>query len=165
MANPNALVDRISGLSTPSEARAVGPEQPSQFVTVRFQGGRSGLLDMTIPRSAVWADVLQSLNQANEPAYVEIDPKTNAITALFCPLTVGVGAITPTTSGDAVEVELIISHARHYLRRTRRDFEQLLKTLQTAQEKGTPVLVTETLDDHEIIDVRPGPKTRARRKK
>ncbi|MGQ9871194.1 MAG: hypothetical protein ACUVQO_10405 [Leptodesmis sp.] len=39
---------------------------------MNFQGGRSGQLDLAIPRSVVWADVLDSLRQANEPVYVEL---------------------------------------------------------------------------------------------
>ncbi len=154
MTNPNALVDGILDISPPVEALEARPGQPPQrFVTVSFQGGRSGLLDITIPRSAVWADILDSLRQANEPVYVEIDPKTNVVTELLIPLTVRVGNLTPTATGDAVEVELIISHARHYLRRANPDFQKILNTLQTAKKKGTMVIVTET-DDHDIIDLR-----------
>jgi hypothetical protein len=69
-------------------------------------------------------------------------------------LTVKVGALNPTSAKDAVEVELVISHARHHLRRTNPDFETLLDALQTAQKQDTVVLVTERLDDHEIVDVR-----------
>ena len=159
MARPNALVDGISSLSSPREALTARPgEIPSRAVTVNFQGGRSGQLDLAIPRSAVWADVLDSLRQANESVYVEIDPTTNVITELLLPREVRVGAITPTDTDDAVEVELIISQARHYLRRTNPDFQQLLNILQTAQEEGIPVLVTETLDGYEIIDVKSLPK-------
>lgn len=164
MARPNALVDGISSLSPSRETLEARPgEIPSRSVTVNFQGGRSGRLDMAIPPSAVWADVLDSVRQANEPVYVEIDPTTNVITELLLPREVRIGAITSTATGDAVEVELIISQARHYLRRTNPDFQQLLNTLQTAQEEGNPVLVTETLDGYEIIDVRPLPKPPAER--
>jgi hypothetical protein len=158
MAKPNALVDIVIGLSPTTktlEARPVQP--PSRFASVSFQGGRSGILDMTMPRSVIWAGVLDSLRQENQPAYVEIDPETNVITEVLCPLTVNVGDLTPTHAGDAIQVELIISHARHYLRRANPDFQQLLNTLETAQKQKTSVLVTQTLNDHEIIDVRPLP--------
>ena len=164
MARPNALVDGVRSLSQPRENLEARPsETPLRSVTVNLQSGRSGQLDMELPRSAVWADVLDSVRQANESVYVEIDPTTNVITELLIPREVRIGAITPTASGDAVEVELIISQARHYLRRTNPDFQQLLNILQTAQEEGNPVLVTETLDGYEIIDVRPLPKPPAER--
>ena len=125
-----------------------------RYMRVGFQGCEAGLLDMSIPRSVVWSEVFDSLRRANAPAYVEIDPATNVITNLLAPLMVRVAAITSTAEGDAVEVELVISHARHYLRRTNADFDQLLKTLQTARDQGMPVAVTETPTEHEIIDVR-----------
>lgn len=157
MTNPNVFVDGIGSLSPPAIAATGTAQQPLRFVSVNFQGGRSGLLDMTVSSSAVWADVLDALRRANQPAFIEIDPATNIITKLLCPLTVKVGAITPAAAGDDVEVELIISQARHYLRRKNPDFQRLLQALQQAQSQGATVLVTETLVEHEIIDVRPAP--------
>jgi hypothetical protein len=139
--------------------RAEEAEEAPQYVDIAFEGGRKARLDMTTSRAAVWADILDSLRQAGEPAYVEIDPASGDITELLRPLRVRVGALTPDATGDTVEVELIISAARHYLRATNPDFQELLSILQTAQQQGSTVLVTETLDDHEIIDVKllPGP--------
>ena len=167
MAHPNALVDFVSNLSSPVETLAA-PSLGPRYMRVGFQGGQAGLLDMSIPRSVVWVEVLDSLRRANAPAYVEIDPATNVITNLLAPLMVRVAAITPTAEGDAVEVELVISHARHYLRRTNPDFDQLLHTLQTARDQGMPAAVTETPNEHEIIDVRllpnpPGAETNSLR--
>lgn len=154
MANLKALVDCVRELSAPPDTLAAIPgKPPPEFITVSFQGGRFGLLDTTNPRSTVWADVLDSQRQANLPVYVEINPETNVITELLCPLTVKVGDITQTSDGDGVHVELIISHAQHYLRNKHPDFKELLDTLKTAQEKGTTVIVTES-DDNEIVDVR-----------
>lgn len=165
MARANALVDRVSALSPPSAAPAAFAAAPrAQFVAVGFAGGQSGNLDMTSPRSAVWAEVLDSLREEDQPAYVEIDPATNVITELLCPLTVSVEALTPIDLEDAVEVELAISHARHFLRRSNPDFQEMLKTLEAARKKGTQVVVTESSDGREIIDVRPAAKPVAKRK-
>lgn len=109
MANPNILVDGVSGLSPPIAALAARSEQLVQFVTVSFQGGRVGLLDRTTPRGQIWFDVLNSLQQTNAPAHVEIDPASNVIAELLCPLTVRVESLTPMPAGDAIEVELVIS--------------------------------------------------------
>lgn len=155
MANTKTLVDSVIGLSPPTVTLATRTGQPSsQQITVSFQNGQSGLLDMTRPQSAVWAEVLESLRQASQPAYVQLDPVTNVITELLCPLTVSVGDITPTAAKDGVEVELHISHARHYLRRTNPEYQQLLNTLRAASKQGVMAIVTETPDQHEIIDVR-----------
>jgi hypothetical protein len=155
MADAKAVIDGVSSLSSSlTEVRTARSAKPrSPLVTVTFQGGQSGLLDMNLPRSVVWAEVLHSMRETNQPAYVEIDPATNIITELLYPLAVQVGELKETASG--LEVELIISHARHYLQKTRPNFRELLNALRAAQKQGTKVLVTETLDDHQIIDVRP----------
>jgi hypothetical protein len=158
MANSNVLVDEIRGLSPSPEALLAAGGRQAQFATVNFQGGRAGFLDLKNPRSVVWFDVLRSLQQNNQPVYVEIEPNSNIITELLCPLTVRVESLTPTATGDIIEVLLLISHAQHYLKRTNPNFQQLLSILQSAQEQGTTVLVTEVLDTHEIIDVRISPK-------
>jgi hypothetical protein len=160
MNRENAIVEGIRTLTPAVKSMAMGADKsPSRFVEVKFESGRSGLLDTSIPRYAVWEEVLGSLNRANQPAYVEIDPETNIVTELLCPLSVSVEAITETANG--VQVELAISHAKHFLRRTNPDFQELLNTLQAAQEQKTMVLVTETPDQHEIMDVRHLPGTRA----
>src|SRR5215468_3058031 len=123
MANPNVLVDLVSGVSSFETLRA--PAAGPSYRTIAFQGGRSGVLDMSNPRSVVWADVLDSLRRANAPVYVEIDPATNAITNLLVPLSVRVGNIMPIA--DGVEVELVISHAKHFLHRSNADYDQLLR--------------------------------------
>jgi hypothetical protein len=154
MANVNAVVDSVSSLSSSlaevQEARRARPA--ARTVTVNFGGGQSGLLDLTQPRSLVWAEVLHSMREASQPAYVEIDPATRFITQLLVPLVVRVGEIKQIPSG--AEVELIISHARHFLENTLPGFAGLMDALRTAQRQKSTVVVTET-DDHKIIDVRP----------
>jgi hypothetical protein len=150
MPNPNALVDFI--VPAPLEAVRTARDAGARYVTISFQTGRSGQLDLSKPHATVWASVLDSMQQSNLPVYVEIDPGTNEITNLLVPLTVGVESITPVT--DGMEVTLLISHAKHFLRRSNPDFEQLLAVLERARADQTLVAVTET-EGHDIIDVRP----------
>ncbi len=159
MSNPHAFVAGVSALSTPLETlRARPAHQPP--LTVAFADGRSGILDMASPRALVWADILDSLRRSNAPAYVVVDPQTSAITDLLLPRSFHVRALTPTPDGSAIAVELSVSHAHHYLRRTNPDFQRLLDALRAAEQQQTAVLVTETLDGDEIIDVRPDPNPR-----
>lgn len=153
MTNPNVLVERVRGIAPqpPAMAAELG-ELPPQLLVVSFHSRQSGLLDMSQSRSAVWAEVLDSLHQENQPAYVEIDPESNIITELLIPISVTVGEIH--SVGEDVEVELIISQAKHFLRSKHPDFQRFLSILQDAQRQGTQVVVTES-DEHEIIDVRP----------
>jgi hypothetical protein len=152
MERRHAIVDRIRNVARLPAARAAEAPGPAEgYVEVRFADGRSGFLDMSVHRDAVWADVLRSLWERNQPAYVEIDPETQKVSELLLPRRFTVGRVEPTE--DGLEVELIISHARHVLRRSNPDFEQLRESLQAAVERDTAVLVTETAE-HEIVDVR-----------
>ena len=154
MTNPNVLVDFIASAPPPVEPSVRGHGAEPHYATILFQCGRSGRLDLSKPHAAVWASVLDSMRQSNTPAYVEIDPATNEITNLLAPLSVGVGDIKPLWEDR--EVELIISHAKHFLRGANPGFKRLLETLETARAHKTLVAVTETAE-HDIIDVRPLP--------
>ena len=117
-----------------------------------MESGASGLLDMSVHRDVVWADVLGSLRERSAPAYLEVDPSTRFIVELRVPIRVTVARIEPFEEG--LIVELVISHAAHYLRRSNDDFEELREILEAAHRRQSPLLVTET-DDHEIVDARP----------
>lgn len=156
MAKTNAIVDSVSEVSVMPERRAAGLGAPAPtFVAIRFRNGQSGFLDMSLPHSAVWADVLQSLRDTAQPAYVKIDAETRVINELLLPGSFTVQSVRPAADKDGIEVKLVISHARHFLRRSNPDYKELLRILQAAQKVGTTVLITEALDTHEIIDVRP----------
>jgi len=165
MAAEPVLVDDVRDVARerPRGGRAKGraAEPP---IRVRFAGGAAARLDPAKPRDRVWADVLQSLRESSQPAYVEIDPDTGYITSLLLPQRFLVTAIHKTETDDW-EVELEISHARHHLRRDHMGFERMLDTLEQARRDKTPVLVTESLDSSAIIDVRPAAPARARRRK
>lgn len=149
------LVDYVGSLSVPPETPAAKIARfPSGLINVHFSGGQSGFLDMADDRSTVWVEVLDSLRQTNQPVYVEIDPKTNVITKLHCPVVVSVAAVHSIENTGDVEVELIISAARHYLRKLHPNFKKNLEILQEALKSKTKVVVTESYDGYEIIDVR-----------
>jgi hypothetical protein len=161
MAKPNVIVDGVRGLSSPIEAAAAVEGEPSaRVIEVNFDGGGSGNLELKDHRSVVWADVLDNIRHSNQSVYVEIDPQTNIITEVLVPLSVKVGVITPLDNDD-VEVELTISQAKHYLRRSNPDFQRLLDALKKAKDEDKDVLVTEALNTHDIIDLRPIPNPMA----
>lgn len=155
MAKPNVIVDWVKRLDLPSQplVAAQGSGVPGQAV-VHLTGG-AALLDLNDPRAGVWEGILDELLQANEPVYLETDPNTNLITRLLYPHSVVVSGIAQTPVGNLHEVELEISQSLHYLNTTNPDYHQLLTALQAARQHGVAVLVTETLENHEIIDVRP----------
>ncbi len=157
MPNPNGLLDRVSGLSGDRETRAALASQVSpQVVTVNFQGGRSGHLDVTAPLARHWADTLDRLRQEDRAAYVEIDPLTNAVTEVFIPQASRVQRVGTDPAGN-LEVSLIPSQARHTVPATNPDFSQLRTALESALAGGSDVLVVANRS-HEIIEVRALPK-------
>ena len=131
-------------------------------MTVTLADGRQARLNLTDYRSRVWAQVLQNLYQTGQPAYVEIDPDSRLITQLLQPLRFTVGDIRRVEGG--LEVDLIVSHGRHYLRRSNPNFEDLRVALENARKRGTPVLVTETINEHEIIHIQPAVQPARRRR-
>jgi hypothetical protein len=172
MRNSEVVVDGVAALTGGAhavgtrekpEAAAIGGAGRAERVTVRFAGGQSGLLDTSDFRGRIWADVLTSLRESGQPAYVQIDPRTRAITELLLPKQDKVREVRPAEDGRAgLEVDLTISHAVYSLRPDNPDFDDLAKALRKAEKSGTPVLVT-ARDDHEIVDLRPAdaePKAR-----
>jgi hypothetical protein len=118
-------------------------------------------LNLADYRSRLWAQVLQNLYQARQPAYVEIDRDTGVITELLQPRRFTVSQIRRIEEG--LEVDLLVSHGRHYLSRRNPDFEELRAALENARRRGTAVFVTETLNEHEIIHVQPAEQPARRR--
>lgn len=158
MPKDNALIDEVKDLLPFGEPAAAERHSPPQL-RVRFGRGKLGLLDTSTHRGRAWAEVLQSLRETGQPAYVEIEPSTGMITELLLPIRYTVARVTP--AKDGLEIELVISQARHFLRRTHPEFAQFKNLFESALRGDTAVLVTESLAEHEIIDARPLPGTGA----
>lgn len=162
MARTEAHVGRLLSLTRSHET---GPEPQTRVgpaLTITFDGGRKAHLNLSDYRSRIWAQVLQNLYDAGQPAYVEIDPESRLVTQLLQPLQFTVRDIRRVDGG--LEVDLDVSHGRHYLRRGNPDFEGLRAALEGARKRGTRVLVTETINEHEIIHVQPAPPPARRRR-
>lgn len=136
-----------------ASARASKQARVEQPVVVRFGKDSEGLLDQASTRDSVWLDIMKSLQAAGRPVYVEIDRRSGRIVQFLQPREQPIGAIQETAKGDA-QVELLLSHAIHALRRNNPRYGELLKRLREAQHGKKLVWVTETLDTHEILEVR-----------
>lgn len=157
MPNPNAIVGLIARINpqvdrpSPQAFR----DRPDGF-TVQVEGQRPALLTAG-DRAQGQLEIIVELQRIGHPVYLEANPDTGVVTRLLVPLVVKVLGIRPTPDGAIVELE--ISHARHLLRRSAPDFEELLRTLREAEGKNSLWIVTEN-DEHDIIDVRPFPSAR-----
>ncbi len=153
------LIDSIRSFSPSRETFVDKPiEKLPETVTVIFTGGRSGILDMKYPRAVHWANVIDRLKRANKPVYVEIDQETNIITKMLIPMIQKVHSLTTDERGNII-VKLIPSAVIHYLLKNTINFEGIRDTLQSALNENSEVLVTETRDEHEIIDVKKSPRS------
>ncbi len=147
------IVGNVRSLSEAADAVATAVARKPNVLSVTFAEGQTALLDVSEHRGRVWADVLKSVHETGRSAYVEVEPETNLITEFLLPLEFRVASV-ERVDEDKVEVDLVISQARHYVVRSNPDFEEIVETLETARRTNSYVLVTETLDSHEIIDVR-----------
>jgi len=156
MAKPDVIVETIRSISPSGEERISALKQtPPPLITVKFHGVQPAFLDMSKPQAKSWAGILDSVQRMKQAIYLRIDSETRVIAELLLPQPFKIAAVkSPDQKGD-VEVELVISAARHYLRRANPGFRNLLTALQIATQTELPVLVTESRDRQGIIDVRP----------
>jgi hypothetical protein len=165
MTNETVLVDDVRDVAHEVREKGKRAGAGGEAISIRFAGGVDARLDPASQRDRVWAEVLESMRDSREPVYVEIDPDTHHITSLLIPRRFTVKAVRESVHGDGLEIDLEISHARHYLSRGHSRFKDIEQTLQRALRDGTPVLITESLDGAAIVDVRAMPSAkRARRR-
>ncbi len=154
MYSQNKLIDGIRSLSPTRENWVSKPvEDLPAKVTVSFKAGKTGLLDMKSPRAVHWANIIDRLERARRPVYVEIDEETNIITNLLIPMVDKVKALETDERGDVV-VRLVHSPTVHILLKSDHNFEAIYNALQSALDGGAAMQITETRDEHEIIDAR-----------
>ena len=155
MYSQRRLLDGIRSFSPAREKWvSVAVENLPEQVTVNFKTGQTGRLDMRYPRAVHWARMIDRSAQANRPVYVEIDREFNVITNVRIPRVCGVERLEPDEHGNLM-VRLQPSSVFHLLLRSDPDFRSMRASLQAALDEGSECLITETRDEHEIIDVRP----------
>ena len=148
------LIDGVLGFSPKREDWIDKPKEelPSK-VTVQFKSGQAGSLDLKDPLSAHRARRIDRQARAGKPVYIEIDQESNVITNVRIPQLYRIEQLNPDDYGNLL-IRLRPSSAIHLLLKSDPDFETMRDSLQEALVDGTERLITETRDDHEIIDVR-----------
>src|SRR5690349_18303351 len=139
------VVEVVSALARPTDRV---PERARGAVI--FRSGRQAWLEAG-RRGEVWADVIESLRVAGRPVYVEIDAATDFIDQVLQPMEYQVARLV--SRPDVLEVEFVISHARHRLLRSHPEFTRLVRELEESRRSRTALLVVEN-DRHEIVDAR-----------
>jgi hypothetical protein len=148
------VLEGIRSFSPAREHWASRPpaELPAR-VAVTFDSGQTGILDMKDPRAAHWARMIDDLQRTNQPVYVEIDEETTVITNVRVPRTFRIERLEPDDHENLL-VWLRPSSAVHLLLRSDPNFASMEASLRAALADGSERLITETRDEHEIIDVR-----------
>jgi hypothetical protein len=148
------LIDGIHSFSPKREKWVDKPiEDLPDKVTVQFKTGQTGLLDLKDPLSAHWAYMIDAQAKANQSIYVEIDEETGVITNVLVPRVFTVEQLKTDERGNLL-VHLYESSAIHAVLQSDPNFAAMRDSLQAALDNGSKRLITETLDDMEIIDVR-----------
>jgi hypothetical protein len=162
MTRTYSMVERIDAFNEGGDTGASYAAEPGlgakNIFSIRFGNSEVGQVDLSEPHAALWLAVLRSLHERQMPAYVEIDKRTKRITNLLQPKLQPVAEIQPMQEGPDLRIGFLNSHALHVLRRKHPRFKAFLDLLRQAQRNQTLVWVTDTLDTHEIIDVRPAEK-------
>jgi len=127
-------------------------KRPKKLI-VNFNNNQKGLLDMHSPRAVHWAEILDAHRRENKPIYLEIDEETDVITNLLIPSNFKVDKITVDDFGN-LNVLFQPSSAVHFVLKSEPNFDAMRAKLQDALANGTELVVTETRDEHEIIDIR-----------
>lgn len=148
------LIDGVRSFS-PTREKWVDkpPGDLPKKLTVHFKTGQTGYLDLKDPLSAHRARRIDRQARAGKPVYVEIDQESNVITNVRIPQVYKVERLDPDEYGNLL-VRLQPSSTIHLLLKSDPDFESMRVSLQAALADGTERLITDTRDDHEIIDVR-----------
>ena len=126
-------------------------------VSVHFKSGQVASLDLQDPLSAHWARMIDRQTQANLPVYVEIDEESAVITGVLIPRVFTVEKLETDDRGNLL-VHLHQSQAIHAVLPSDPNFDALRDSLQAAMDDGSERLITSTLSDLEIIDVRIPPE-------
>lgn len=147
----------IDGVRSFSPARENWVDKPikdlPKKLTIQFKTGQTGILDLKDPLSAHWANMIDQQARANQPVYVEIDEETGVITDVLIPQVFTVEKLDTDEHGNLL-VHLHQSHAIHAVLKSDPNFAAMRDSLQAALGDGSERLVTKTLNDLEIIDVR-----------
>lgn len=152
MPKPNAVVSSIVRFEPPLDRAPAEMLQVEHGLSVELEDGRRVRLDPANPHQAGFIQILDGLSKLRLPVYLEVDPKTSVIMRLLIPHVTRVVGVRPIDEG-VLSIELEFSHARHVLRRSQMDFNELEKQLHEAMRSGEPVILTED-DAHNIIDIR-----------
>jgi len=152
MTNSNAIVSVITGFEPPLDRTPKEMLMVKGGVTIKLDK-REARLNPESPTAESQLQVLIGLSKLGHPVYLELDPDTAEVQHILVPEVTRISNIEVVEEGG-LSVGLERSHAKHMLPRDTEGFDELEKTLRSAMESGTVLIITED-DRHNIIDICP----------
>lgn len=138
----SVIVDIVTAVAPPAGG----------FIAVSLRDHPPVRLDETQTLSSAHLSFLQTSRDYQMAVYLEIDPATRVIAEVLAPYDSPVLSVNE--QADRAEVLLVYSAAYHFLQRSHPDYARMIKDLRASVEHGNHLLVTESRDEHFIIDVR-----------
>ncbi|NMB75711.1 MAG: hypothetical protein GYA21_11360 [Myxococcales bacterium] len=130
---------------------AVAPPQGG-FIEVSLRDHEPVRLDEARILTTAHLSFLQTSRDYKTAVYLEIDPATRVIDEVLAPYDSPVLSVNE--QADRAEVLLVYSAAYHFLLRSHPDYARMISDLRSSVEHGNNLLITESRDEHFIIDVR-----------
>jgi hypothetical protein len=125
-----------------------------QGAELKLQDGSMCLVSGQSPSFDLWSSLLQHAQRYHSPVYVAYEATTREVRVLLLADAYTVVSVAPDPESDGFCVSFRQSAAIHYLKRTRRNYEEMKRILEEAKRTRQQVLVTDDVQTMEIIDAR-----------
>jgi hypothetical protein len=131
-------------------------ERPQQSDAVlRLEDKNSYAVSKQDRRFAIWARIIRERQASHGSLYVEYDPATFVLQALYPPSVRQIESVAPRPEGNRLRVVIFMAPSLYFIDATRPDYQQLKQVLEHSARTKSEILVTIHPDTLEILDARP----------
>jgi hypothetical protein len=128
--------------------------ETGQGAELKLQDGTICLVRRQSPSFGLWSRLLRHAQRYRSPVYVACEPSTREVEVLLPTDAYNVESLTPDAESGGFCVSFRQSAAIHYLKRARRNHDEMKRVLEEALRTGQQLLITDDPQTMEIIDVR-----------
>ena len=127
---------------------------PSNAI-LRLEDENSYLVSKQDRRFAVWTRMIRERQASHGSLYIEYDPATSIVKAIFQPSVRQIESVAPQGGSNRLTVVIFMSPSLYFIETTRSNAQQLRQLLEQSIPARTEILVTIHPDSLEILDARP----------
>jgi hypothetical protein len=128
--------------------------ETGESATLTLEDGSICVVSRKAPNFSLWSRLLKHAQRYRSPVYVACEPSTREVEVLLPTDAYNVESLTPDAESGGFCVSFRQSAAIHYLKRARRNHDEMKRVLEEALRTGQQVLITDDPQTMEIIDVR-----------